>query len=238
MGMDIVYINTKTLWKNNEIRYSLRSVEKYVKNYDRIFLVGFKPDFISDSVIHIPCEDVYQNKARNIMTKVLLAANTEMLSDNFMLLNDDYFFLKEIDAPTYPYYWKCDLVKTIQIQKNEYQKHVIPTFRELNNRGLPTKNFDTHKPIIYNKQLFKEVVKQYNWDLPFGYVLRSIYCNTLRIDGIQRIDNKINHSHIPDTWDRITAGLDCFSIGDQSTNDYLLSFLNRSLKEPSKYEKN
>ncbi len=235
--MDIVYINQKTHWGNKELLYSLRSVERHVANYDRIFLVGYKPDFISSEVIHVPYDDKFQNRATNIMMKVLTAAEQPDLSDNFMLLNDDYFFVGDIDGPTYPYFYKCDLTKTIQIQRNEYQQHVIPTFKELLDRGLPTKNFDTHKPIIYNKQLFQEVIQQYDWNRPYGYILRSIYCNTLGIEGVYRIDNKINHSHVPDNWARITQGLDCFSVGDQSTDQYLQMFLNKLFPEKSKYEK-
>ena len=113
----------------------------------------------------------------------------------------------------------------------------MPTFKALLDRDLPTKNFDTHKPIIYNKQLFQNVVSQYDWNRPYGYILRSIYCNTLGIEGVERVDNKINHSHIPESWKRITKGLDCFSVGDQSTDQYLLSFFNKEFPEPSKYEK-
>jgi len=235
--MDIVYINQKNHYKNNELRYSLRSIERNISNYDNVFIVGYKPDFVSDNVIHIPADDKYNNRATNIMTKVLLAAENEKVSKDFMLLNDDYFIMKPMDCYTYPYYWKCDLAHTIQIQRNEYQQHVIPTYKALLDRKLPTKNFDTHKPIVYNKDLFQEIVSQYDWNIPYGFILRSIYCNTLGIEGVEKLDDKINHSHIPDTWKRITANLDCFSIGDQSANDYLWSFLNKEFPEPSKYEK-
>ncbi len=234
--IDIVYINQKTPWGNKELMYSLRSVEKYVKNYRNIYLVGHKPRFISDQVIHVPYDDKFVNKATNIMMKVLTGSEQPDLSENFMLLNDDYFFVGDIDAPTYPYYWKCDLTKTIQIQRNEYQQHVIPTFKALLDKGLPTKNFDTHKPIIYNRVLFSEVVSQYDWNIPWGYILRSIYCNTLGIEGVERIDNKINHSHIPESWERITKGLDCFSVGDQSCDTYLDMFLSNMFPVKSKYE--
>jgi hypothetical protein len=235
--MDVVYINQKTPWKNQELLYSLRSLEKFVANYNRVFLVGYKPDFISEEVIHVPYDDKFVNRATNIMMKVLTASEQEDLSEDFMLLNDDYFFVDHIDGPTYPYYFKCDLQHTIQIQRNEYQKHVIPTYKELIDRKLPTKNFDTHKPIIYNKELFQNVVQEYDWNRPYGFILRSIYCNTLGIEGIERVDNKINHSHVPENWERMTKGLDCFSVGDQSTDQYLQMFLNKLLPSKSKYEK-
>ena len=236
MAMDVVYINSKSRWSNNEIKYSLRSLEKYVSGFRDVYIVGFKPSFLSDNIIHKPFEDRFDNKASNIMLKVLEAAKNDDISEDFVLLNDDYFFLNPTSIVDYPHYWKCDLAHTIQIQRNEYQQHVIPTLAELKARGLPTKNFDVHKPIIYNKKAFIDVVQRYDWNRPYGYILRSIYCNTIGIEGVERLDNKINHSHIPDTWSRITKGLDCFSVGDQSTDRYLLSFLNKSTPEPSIYE--
>mgnify|MGYP003407829840 CR=1 FL=1 len=234
--MDIVYINSKSRWSDNEIKFSLRSLEKFASGYRDVYVVGHKPTFLNDNVVHIPFADSYGNKATNIMLKVLKASETDEISDDFCLLNDDYFFVNPVDIKTYPYYWKCDLAHTIQIQRNEYQQHVIPTYKELLDRKLPTKNFDTHKPIIYNKSLFQDIVSQYDWNRPYGFILRSIYCNTLGITGIERVDNKVNHSHVPDNWTRITKDLDCFSVGDQSTDNYLLSFLSKLLPDKSKYE--
>ena len=39
--MDVVYILGKgSVWKDNEIRYSLRSIEKHLTGFDRVFIVG------------------------------------------------------------------------------------------------------------------------------------------------------------------------------------------------------
>ena len=44
--MDILYVvGTGSKWDNNELRYSLRSIDKYGINIDRVFIVGTKPDF-------------------------------------------------------------------------------------------------------------------------------------------------------------------------------------------------
>ena len=56
--MDILYVIGKgSEWNNNELRFSLRSIAKYGKNIDRVFIVGYKPDFVSDEVTFIPCDD-------------------------------------------------------------------------------------------------------------------------------------------------------------------------------------
>jgi hypothetical protein len=212
-------------------------VVAHVRNYRKIVVVGYKPAWMNDEVYHIPMLDIYSNKARNIMGKIYKAAGIRDITRDFLFMNDDYFICSDIDAEQYPYYWKCDLSNTIKIQNNDYQKHVIPTYETLKNKGLPTKNFDVHKPIIYNQASFRKVVDEYNWNIPYGYIMRSLYCNTLNIEGKQRLDDKIDHSHIPDGWKRITHNLDCFSTGDQSLNRYFSTFLERRFPNKSIFEK-
>ena len=44
---DVVYpIGQGSSWKNNELRFSLRSIEKYGINVGKLFIVGELPDFL------------------------------------------------------------------------------------------------------------------------------------------------------------------------------------------------
>ena len=117
--LDLVYILGRgSNWQNNELRYSLRSVEKFVTGIRNVFIIGEKPSFINDQVIHIPYKDVYTNKARNIMAKILRACNDSRMTKNFMLWNDDYFAIQPFSAIDYPYYFKCDLHHSVRINKS------------------------------------------------------------------------------------------------------------------------
>ena len=54
--MDILYcIGEGSKWNNNELRYSLRSLEKFGKNVGNIYMVGYNPGFLSDEVTFINC---------------------------------------------------------------------------------------------------------------------------------------------------------------------------------------
>jgi hypothetical protein len=45
---NLLYIlGSGSKWQNNEIRYSIRSAEKYVGNLGRVFIVGEFPKFLS-----------------------------------------------------------------------------------------------------------------------------------------------------------------------------------------------
>ena len=62
--IDILYIvGTGSHWNNYELRYSLRTLEKYGKNIGRVFVSGANPGFLSDKIIYIniPDIDIFSN---------------------------------------------------------------------------------------------------------------------------------------------------------------------------------
>jgi len=44
--MDLVYVNIKSKWESNELKFSLRSAEKHLK-FDKVVIVGYLPPFLS-----------------------------------------------------------------------------------------------------------------------------------------------------------------------------------------------
>ena len=235
--IDVVYIlGNGSTWQDNELRLSLRSLQEYVSGIGKVFLIGHKPGFISDEVIHIPYKDVYPNKARNIMSKVYRAAGDERLSENFMFWNDDYFALKRFSANKYPYYYKCDLRHSAMINRGEYKLHCDATLKILTDNGLPYKNFDCHYPIIYNKQKMREMVDKFDWNTRHGYILRSMYCNFYGIPGEIKKDCKTNTAlpatHIP----KLVENNHFLSIGENGLNAAMKEYLKKRFPIKSIYE--
>lgn len=235
---DILYILGKnSCWQDNELRYSLRSVEKYLQNYRKVVIVGECPSWINKAcVLHLPCDDEPINKAANIKKKILLAAHSPEVSENFMFFNDDYFLTAKVDANDYPYYWKCDLGHTEAINHTIYRQHVMATIQALRAKNHPLKNFDTHKPIIYNKERLKEVIYSYDWSVAYGYVMRSLYCNTLNINGEHKLDNKLVRPMRIDAWKEMIVGIDCFSVDDRAVDFIFKDFIGKMFPDKSVFE--
>ena len=235
--MDLVYILGKgSNWQDNELRYSLRSLQQHVKNVENVYLIGQKPPFLNDKIIHIPHNDIYKNKAQNIMAKVYRACIDKRISNNFMFWNDDYFALEDFEIDNYPYYYKCDLEHSIMINMGEYRNHCDATLKYLKSQNLPFKNFDTHYPIIYNRFKMTKMIKSCDWNIPFGYILRSMYCNFYKIEGEFKLDCKGNTQlpapHIPIQH----KGKHFFSIGDNALNHAMKNYLAVRYPNKSKFE--
>lgn len=94
--MDIVYL-VKNSRNNEELIYSLRTIKNIP--HDKVFIVGGCPDEVNKKrVIHISVTQTgnkYQNTSRNLE----LICKDSRLSEEFILMNDDFFILKQINDP-------------------------------------------------------------------------------------------------------------------------------------------
>jgi hypothetical protein len=241
--IDIVYaLGSGSTWDNNELRYSLRSVEKHVSNYRDVYIVGECPHWLQN-VIHLPFEDKYGHE-RNIMEKIKHLCEHNRPSENFLFINDDHFFLKDINAVAFRFYHKGSLAKTIKkrLINDVYKDALNNTLAMLSHNKFTTLNFDIHTPIVYNKKKFIETMDSYDWSLE--YVIKSLYCNSNGIKGVEmqedcKISGRIAY------WRLLQKIKDrnVFSIGDKCLHPYpgekessVKVLLNELFPNKSKYE--
>lgn len=235
--IDLVYIlGSGSQWQNNELRHSLRSVERYVSGINNVFVIGEKPKFLNQNVVHIPHKDIYQNKARNIMSKIKRACIDDRISERFTLWNDDYFALQPFDVTQYPYYFKSDLAHSSRINRGEYRLHCEETMKVLMFKKLEFKNFDCHYPIIYEKKKAIKMIESFDWNTSYGYVFRSMYCNFWGIQGEFKLDCKTNTPLPEPHIKKIVENNHFLSIGDGALNMAMRKYIVNRFPEKSKYE--
>ncbi len=237
--MDIVYCLGKgSKWRNKELMYSLRSVEKHCSNVGHVFIVGEDPKFVNGiSILPYPDKSNY-NKEKNIFEKLLHACENEYLSDDFLFMNDDHFFLQDIDITTIPYWSNGFLLHAFQRLQagNTYRISLKNTWLTLNKAQKADFNFDVHTPIIYNKHKLK-ALQQYDWTLPYGLVIKSLYCNHHQISPVTIDDLKINAFHSVIEIFEMLKNRSVFSVGDGGLNDALKTLLAEKYPNPSLWEK-
>lgn len=163
-----------------ELKFSLRSLDKYLPKPFEVVIIGEKiPDWINN-VTWIQLPDIPGKRQLSVRRKILAALE---LADEILFMNDDFFFLRESSIPyyvngnlkSYPYAGS----KQLQARLTELKK--------------PTRHFDLHYPIIFKKD-FREIIENF----PADCLLRSAYCNWLNIDGEQITDCKFLKSTKPE----------------------------------------
>ena len=228
----VIPLGKQSPFANWELRYCLRAIEKHLKNYRDIYIVGEFPNWLQN-VTHIPGKDTSSHEI-NIMRKILLACDVDKISDEFILFNDDHFLIKDVDACTYPYYYYDDLWR--KVIGSSYRESCNNTRNILLQNNFPIKHYDIHCPIIYNKSAFKQCMNTYDWNIRSGYIIKSLYCNTFNVAGEEMTDCKIISELDQLSLQTKLLGRHVFSVGDlgfPSAEKYLKQIFSNK----SKYEK-
>lgn len=230
---DFVYIlGTGSRWRNNEIRYSLRSVARFFPDA-KVFIIGEIPDWIAN-VTYIPHPDKHQNKQANAREKYLVAAKDNRISEDFILMNDDFFFLQESDFKNYTLGTLEDMIKRHPTKGGYYYQATVDTKNLLEKAGIKNpQSFEVHAPMVLNRHKLREVIEAIGDKKPYSF--RSCYGNINRLKGTKVTDFKAND-----------LGEFAWQIGQQrpllSISDNLVihkefrDWIRHRFKNPSKYE--
>lgn len=221
-----------------ELRYCLRGIEKHLSNVRNIYIIGERPKWITN-IIWKSAKDERSSrvKERNIFRKISLACKLPEVSENFLFINDDHFILSDFDAETFPYHYKCNLSETKLKNTGNYRRTINHTRRHLINQGIEELDFDTHCPILYNKNLFLKAFEGVNWNLDYGYGIKSMYCGINGITGEHVPDCKIQTKQSYDKIKSTISGRGYFSIGDGGFTHDMKMILEELYPNPSIYEK-
>lgn len=224
--MDIVYILKE--WSANclELRYSLRSLKNI--SHWKIFIIGYKPNWVKN-ITHIKAEDPYKVKSLNALHKINIACKDKRISDDFVLMNDD-FYITEPTEIKYYYQWTMGnhyLEKKDRWLNWTYVKNLYKTFRLFPNGW----DFSLHAPIIYNKEKFLELQEHY--DMSQWYLLRNLYCNHYWIEWEYLEDCKIKDANnLPVVLPTFISNVECLIVSEE-----FQEFLYNLFPASSKYEK-
>lgn len=235
--MDILIPLYKSKTDYLDLRYCLRSIEKYLKNYGNIYLIGEKPNWVKN-VIHIPFKDNQKKEFKecNIYHKVLHFCFDTSSTSDFFFMNDDHILLKEISTANYPYYSNGDLTERMGRNKSNYRATLNHTRKYLRSLGLPETHFDVHCPIVYNKELFIKSFDRINWEREWGYAIKSIYAGVNKKHPDPFTDCKIISDLTITEIEQKLSGRHVMSCDDGALKENLLTYLNRELNEKSQYE--
>ncbi len=241
-NIDLVYVlGSGSCWKNNELRFSLRSVQKNLMGVRKIFVVGEDPGFLTEEIIHIPHPDpLSQNADGNMALKILRACQEKNLSNDFLFMNDDFIINRPIHAAEIPYMHKEDMkTRGEKFWTSQFYRYRLRrTFDVLKERGLPTLQYDYHAPIIFNKHQFPKVMAQFDFQADIGYTFRSLYGNCLGLPAIPVTGHKVTiyGQYNIQQINRMVQMHTFVGYNDQGFNDSLKLWLWQNFPERSKYE--
>lgn len=237
-----VVIPYKSDTKNNHIEliYALRSIEKNLNGFGEVFIVSEnKVSLKGLNYINLKDDKSSKFKERNIYRKILAACNDERVSENFVFSNDDIYLTQEFNAESLPFYHKGELIDTMAKNAGDYRKSLNHSRKHLMKMEKPTLDYDTHFPIVYNKEKFSRtfVHSDLNWDQPYGYVIKSIYANMASVKPEYGGDCKIQMAMSYEEIVKKIGDKAFFSTSDGCMNADMIKYLNELYPNKSRYER-
>jgi hypothetical protein len=242
---DLVYtLGSGSNWKNNEIRFSLRSVFKNLSGYRNIFIIGEDPGFIKgDNIFFFPCPDIYnpnKNADGNIIHKLLFASKLAGLSEDFIFMNDDNYFLKPMHVDDiYPFHkGNMNDIDPSIYSFNHWGKRLGRTRTTLMSKGLAPLHFDHHAPFPMKKSELDPTYEEFDFGDDVGLTVKSIYGSIHYKDAPVMVDEKVLLRD-PFTLDFITKRVkDCLYLAnnDKGLNSSFKYFLYLNYPDAAPWE--
>jgi hypothetical protein len=188
--MDIVYlvkVNEKS--NGNDLRYSLRSLKNIP--HDKVVIVGEKPDWITNvTYIPVPQTDV---KKANIENNLKAAIQSDLVSDNFVLMNDDFYIMKPIsEIPNYNFGLMLEVIAMYDKrypEGSDYMDTMKKQYSDLLMDGYERPlSYELHIPMNMNKLKAQAFFAAVNKPV---YQFRSYYSNYVHAGGSTVPDVKV-----------------------------------------------
>ncbi len=178
----VIPLGTGATW-NLELKYVLRSWDKYYEDLGKVFLVGntgkikAKYPWLKKVVI-VDCNDPFsRNKDANITRKVIKVIDTQELSDPFIRASDDQYLLKKVEcfAPMYSHDLK-EKPREWWNKGSRWKNRLKRTHRILFVKNKPTFNYDVHFGMEVGHD-FKKIMETYPYTKSIGYTINTLYFN-------------------------------------------------------------
>ena len=227
--LDIVYILKQDMEDTNELRYSLRSIEKNFPFRKVWFVCGQPKGLVPDGrIVHRQHSDVKWERIKESMWQVI---KNDEVTDDFFLFNDDFFVMKPFKG-SFTNFVDGTLERRIQELRQEfawlkpYGRTLYKAQQELRSLGCPEMNYDVHLPMLWNKQLAAASINQCS-----SPQMRSVYGNINRSPYIVRDDVKVySLEEVPEDPDFLSTNDDTFNMGAVGR------YIREQFKKPSRFE--
>lgn len=232
---DIVYF-VKDCTINEELRYSLRSVERNFRYRDVWFYggcpVNLKPDH------HVAITQNEPSKWERVRGMMMKACENDNLTEDFWLFNDDFFILRPVPEDIPPYHNGSIYKQIVKVENrhgmtsNDYTRRLRHLCQTLERAGKECFNYGVHKPMLINRKKMLEVLKLF----PEEPMNRALYGNYWGIGGVRRKDMKIRVNSYPH-MDEVKTEWDFVSTSDDSFREGEIGrYIRDKFKERSRFE--
>jgi hypothetical protein len=212
-------------WDNNEIRYSLRSIEKAFSPAWVGITGPEMPPFLKD-IAYTPVTLQEGSRYKNMQRQILAACESPEVPEDLILMNDDFIVR---DSPAWDWTPTHRGRAPGESKGNGWRRSIADTAIWLAERGFDNPfSYEGHTPFPFNKSSAVAILKDIIVN-PKSLQFRTAYGNIMGIGGNLHPNAKTRD---PEKWPAETPFWSLKSSVDQKVKDFLAAML----PNPSKWE--
>jgi len=221
------------LGDSEELKYSLRSLEKNVKEDFRVILIGHKPKWVKN-VEYIPKDK--KTKRLDITNAMAIAS---IAFSEFIWMSDDIFIMSEVTKKELQeVYYLEDFNDVKEFGKRPFQQNLKQVYETLKNRELACLNYTTHTPYFFNGRKMFDVISLYGLTNIGMDTLESFYFNHYRHEKEAKQVKSVKYGKYdtkPFNVNNVT-GKRFFNFDDAGRDSGGLDYLKNVFTKKSKFE--
>ena len=219
----------------DELRWSVRSVERFFDGPVKTTIVGDRPPWYRGHVIDQPRIGPCANRGfRDMLAKMKTMASHPEIDSEFVWMMDDVYLLQsttwdDLDTPrAYP--WTRD-------NSNQWQRRKWQSMEQLRQRGRPQHDYATHLPHTVERAKLAELFEEFDlqnqtllWEVLYGNSYRG------RPYGTRGFFARIQQRHSVEELAKVTAGCHVLNHLQQCWTPEMRQFLAGLLPDPASSE--
>ena len=231
---DIVYF-VKNCPNNEELRYSLRSVERNWL-YRDVWFYGGKPNGIEPDE-YVKVVQSAPTKWENVRNMMVEVCKNDEITEDFWLFNDDFFILRPIKnfEPRYDGTLSTKIQQVRDMhngEDSEWTKNLGRLRGLLQDNGKTEYCYAIHEPMLINRKKMLEVLEKF----PNEPMIRALYGNWWAVGGVQEKDPKYDIPEPSGMAQKIVQH-DIVSTSDESfKSGYIGRWLRDKFQTKSRFE--
>ena len=226
---------------SEELKYSLRSLEKNASILiDNVWIVGEMPTWASN-LNHLPAGNPF-SRIEDFRAKVTAAANHPHVSEQFLLMHDDFFLIKPIEkfqayhmGSLHDYIDEMFQDPTIS---RRYVKVVETTYNWMKSQGFSDQlTWQGHRPLLWDKARLADSLKKYPKGLALDVVgLYEMAGSEHRDYATRGVNSKVYETEVSLKEKLQQLDHPWLSTSDSAFSGRAGAFIRQMFPEPSDYE--
>ncbi len=167
----------RELAQGNELLYAVRSWCENARFPHRIFIIGDREEWMdTENITVIECPKVSDIPTVDLVNKIWTAVNCKEITDRFIWTADDIYVMNPIGLA------HIEIPKTTgkmnpHTRSGWKKESMEKTVEILADTGLPTLDYDTHTPVLFDKKKLMESLPHNDHKAQAALMFVSVYFN-------------------------------------------------------------